>query len=168
MGVIPADTAAYSSVPTERCDRCGHPPHWCKCEDEKRGSKGEVKRKYDAFPLERMEELAKKTLERDPSGLAPHEPGAKLDGGKVMMELLIDFARALRAVGEVATYGAEKYSRGGWQEVPEGERRYTGAMLRHLFRWEDVDESGLDPDAQIAWNALARLELKLRRGKGDV
>jgi hypothetical protein len=102
--------------------------------------------------------------EHDPYGVRAHEPGAKLDGGKVMAELLLDFSLALLAVGEVATFGAKKYSVGGWQHVQNGERRYTGALLRHLLSKEEHDsDSGLLHDAQVAWNALARLELKLRR-----
>ena len=54
--------------------------------------------------------------ERDPAGIPPHAPGAKLDGEKVMAELTLDgFSRALLAVAEVSTYGARKYSPGGWQ-----------------------------------------------------
>lgn len=104
--------------------------------------------------------------DKDPHGLKPHEPGAKLDDGKPMAGLLLDFGLALLEVSKVSTYGAKKYSRGGWQHVEDGENRYTDAMLRHLIaeRYEEQDEeSGLLHAAQAAWNALARLELKLRR-----
>lgn len=96
---------------------------------------------------------------------AQHEPGAKLDQGKPDVALLLDFSRALTAVGEVSTYGANKYSRGGWQSVPDGIHRYQSAMLRHLFasRYEERDaESGLPHLACVAWNALAVAELTLR------
>lgn len=98
--------------------------------------------------------------ETDPNGIAPGEPGCKLDAGKPMAELLLDFRHALMAVAQVATYGAKKYSVGGWKQVPDGYNRYTGAMLRHLMASEP-DESGLDHDFMVAWNALARLEMKL-------
>ena len=106
--------------------------------------------------------------EIDPNGKAPDEPGAKLDSGKIRLGLVMfGFARALQAVGEVGTYGAGKYSDNGWMSVPDGERRYTDAMLRHLMneaRGEEVDaESGLRHAAHVAWGALARLELALRR-----
>ena len=103
--------------------------------------------------------------ESDPTGRRPHEPGAKLDAGKPRLGLVfLGFSLALEAVGEVGTYGASKYSPKGWQEVPEGQERYTDAMLRHLLAeaTEPMDESGLPHAAQVAWNALARLELMLR------
>jgi len=106
-------------------------------------------------------------LEYDPDGLTPETPGAKLDGAKPRTELLLDFARALSAVADVCTCGARKYSVRGWLEVRDGEERYTAALLRHLLaegRGEERDEeSGLRHAAQTAWNALARLELLLRR-----
>src|SRR5690606_34954678 len=77
-------------------------------------------------------ELAQRT-ERDPNGIDPHSAGAKLDAGKVEPELIQrGFARALLAVADVGTYGATKYTRDGWQDVPAGVRRYTHAMSRHL------------------------------------
>lgn len=101
----------------------------------------------------------------DPNGLDQHAPGAKLDNGKPMAGLLQDFARALLAVAEVGTFGARKYVRGGWQHVEDGHNRYTDAMVRHFLaeRQSERDEdSGLLHEAQTAWNALARLEIKLR------
>lgn len=53
--------------------------------------------------------------ESDPSGKNQHEPGAKLDAGKIKAGVLGQFARALLAVAEVGTHGQEKYTRGGWQ-----------------------------------------------------
>src|SRR6185369_16348526 len=105
--------------------------------------------------------------ETDPNGVDQHAPGAKLDAGKPSMSLLQDFGMALRAVAEVGTYGAAKYTRGGWQHVDDGMRRYSDAMMRHYFaeRYSDVDtDSGLLHAAQTAWNALARLEIALRAG----
>jgi len=107
--------------------------------------------------------------EFDPTGTDAHAPGAKLDGGKCKAGVLSDFSLALMAVAEVGTHGADKYSRGGWQEVPDGETRYRDADWRHLLksRHEDVDQdSGLLHDAHRAWNVLAALELRLRRERG--
>ncbi|MDZ4378781.1 MAG: dATP/dGTP diphosphohydrolase domain-containing protein [Xanthomonadaceae bacterium] len=106
--------------------------------------------------------------EVDPLGKAPHEAGAKLDAGKARLGLVLcGFARALQAVGEVGTYGASKYTDHGWVKVPDGEQRYTDALLRHLMReaiGEDRDpETGLLHAAHTAWNALARLDLALRK-----
>lgn len=106
--------------------------------------------------------------ETDPTGRDAHEPGAKLDAGKPRLGMVLGgFARALDAVGEVGTLGAEKYSDGGWRDVPNGEARYTDAMLRHWIaeaRGETRDpQLGVLHAAQLAWNALARLELMLSR-----
>lgn len=103
--------------------------------------------------------------EQDPNGIEQHTAGAKLDAGKPDLSLLLMFGRALAAVGQVGSFGAKKYSRGGWLSVPNGVERYTAAMLRHLLgedRGVYDDESGLRHAAQVAWNALARLELMLR------
>lgn len=107
-------------------------------------------------------------LESDPLGKSANEPGAKLDAGKNRLGLvLLDFSRALQAVGEVGTYGANKYSDSGWISVPNGEARYTDALLRHLMKeaaGEECDEdTGLRHAAHAAWNALARLDLMLRK-----
>ena len=103
--------------------------------------------------------------ERTPDGKDQHEPGAKLDAGKPSMSLLADFGLALHEVARVGTFGAEKYTRGGWLHVEDGFQRYSDAMLRHYFaeRYEDFDaDSEMLHAAQTAWNALARLELALR------
>ena len=107
-------------------------------------------------------------LEQDPHGLCAKDGGAKLDAGKHELSLVIcGFARALLEVGRVSTYGANKYSRNGWITVVDGERRYSDAMYRHLLRealGEECDEeSGLPHAAHAAWNALARLDLMLRK-----
>lgn len=108
--------------------------------------------------------------EQDPNGINAHSPGAKLDQGKNRLGLvLLDFARALEAVGQIGTFGAAKYSASGWVKVPNGQERYTDALLRHLMaegRGEATDEqSGLPHAAHTAWNALARLDLMLREVK---
>jgi len=110
------------------------------------------------------------TEEQDPDGLDAHAPGAKLDAGKPRMSLVIDgFPRALLAVGVVATAGAAKYSDHGWLSVKDGFERYTDALNRHILD-ESIDglidpKTGLNHAAQVAWNALARLEILLRKKK---
>lgn len=104
--------------------------------------------------------------EQDPTGRAAHDPGAKLDAGKVRADLVLDgFGLALLEVAKVATYGAAKYSEGGWQVVPDAVKRYRAAGDRHRLRRH---LESLDPDTHIshlaheAWNRLAELELALR------
>ena len=107
-----------------------------------------------------------KKPEIGPRGLKGGDPGAKFDAGKVRPSLILnDMPRAILAVAKVGTYGAEKYSEGSWKYVDSGIARYTDAMDRHRVK-EGIelhdDDSGLLHAAQVAWNALARLELMLR------
>ena len=107
-------------------------------------------------------------VEKDPYGIDPHSPGSKLDEGKaqVIRYVLKYFPNALMAVAKVSEYGANKYTEMGWYSVPSGYGRYTEALGRHLLADSNtLDVSGLDHDAQIAWNALARLEIKLNPPK---
>lgn len=108
--------------------------------------------------------------ERDPSGKSPHQAGAKLDAGKapVVRGVIQYFPLALREISIVSLKGAEKYAWNGWESVPDGFARYTDALGRHLL---DEAEGPIDGDtgclhaAQVAWNALARLELLLRESR---
>jgi len=110
------------------------------------------------------------TKESDPYNIAQHEPGSKLDSGKVLAGTLSDFSLALLEVAKVGTFGANKYSRGGWQSVPDGVTRYSDALWRHLLaeRHEEIDmDSGLSHQAHLAWNALAMLELMIRNERKE-
>lgn len=94
------------------------------------------------------------------------EKGVKLDEGKPRLDLVLgDFADALWSVGDVGTYGANKYTDKGWQEVSNGIERYSNAMLRHYLNYRkgiELDsESGLSHLSHMAWNALAILQLHL-------
>lgn len=110
--------------------------------------------------------INKATAESDPTGKDPHEPGAKLDSGKVRPALVLgSFALALVEVSKVGTYGALKYTEHGWKSVPNGEARYADAQLRHYLshcsgETHDKD-TGLLHLAHEAWNALAKLNLYL-------
>jgi len=108
--------------------------------------------------------------EQDPNGLTASDPGVKFDKGKLLAGCLADFSLSLKAVAEVFTHGAnDKYSRGSWQYVQNGQQRYYDAQWRHLLdeRHSEIDKkSGLLHSAHLAWNALARLELILREREG--
>lgn len=105
-------------------------------------------------------------VDKDPDGIDQHMPGAKLDAGKIRMNLIMSgFSRALVEVARVGTYGANKYTDNGWKAVDNGIERYTDAMYRHLMAENEEirdRESDLLHAAHAAWNALARLELLLR------
>lgn len=106
--------------------------------------------------------------ERDPNGLDGKTFGAKLDAGKspVRRGLLEYFPRACMAVAGISAFGAEKYTWGGWQGVPDGINRYGDAELRHVclavIQGEHDSDSKKLHAAHEAWNALARLEFILR------
>jgi hypothetical protein len=113
--------------------------------------------------------------EKDPLGKDAKEAGSKLDHGKspVFRGFLGYFPRAVMSVADVSNYGATKYSWRGWASVPDGYNRYSDALVRHMAK-EGVEglfdkEIMNDPKfpakilhaSQVAWNALARLELLL-------
>jgi Domain of unknown function (DUF5664) len=113
---------------------------------------------------------AAKPTESDPTGRDPHAPGAKLDAGKPRPWLCLSgFARALAEVADVTTFGARKYTPGGWATVPNGQERYMEAFARHMLalgQGEVYDpETMLPHKAHMIWNLMAALELELREGE---
>lgn len=111
-------------------------------------------------------------FDKDPNGVAQHEPGAKLDQGKVDAGLVLEsFPNALLAVAEVATFGAHKYTRGGWKEVKDGMVRYKAAEMRHKLKrhtGEECDSDSTFPHIyHEVWNALAQLEFYIKE-KGKI
>lgn len=126
---------------------------------------------HAGYNFELITGMPERAKEADPTGRDPHAPGAKLDAGKLRPTLVIrDMARALEAVIKVATDGANKYTPGGWLEVPNASERYEDADLRHMlkrFKGEAVDPDSKSLHlAHNAWNALAKLELHLREQEG--
>ena len=94
------------------------------------------------------------------------EGGLKYDNDKPRMDLLpLD---ALEEVAKVLTFGAKKYAANTWQKVPDAERRYVAALLRHLTACEKGEtndtESGLTHAAHMATNALFILWFELQKG----
>jgi hypothetical protein len=69
----------------------------------------------------------------------------KHDYDKPMWDLLP--LEQIQKIVEVLTFGAKKYSKNKWKEVPDAKERYFAALMRHLTSWrfnEDKDqESGL-------------------------
>lgn len=121
-----------------------------------------------------------KDNEKDPNGLDSKVAGAKLDAGKspIFRGAIDYFPRALSKVADVSFAGAQKYSWKGWESVPDGINRYTDAMARHLLKISIEGPYDLDflnaktPTkvlhlAQVAWNALAVLELYSREHPED-
>lgn len=98
----------------------------------------------------------------------PSVTGRKI--GKVRMDLVMqDMPRAIESLARVMTWALESkgYNESDWLNVPNGEQVYSGGMHRHdnkEKRGEEFDdESGLEHAIHTAWNAMARVELILRR-----
>lgn len=111
------------------------------------------------------------TGDTDPSGKDLKQPGTKGDNGKspIYRGLLDYFPRACLSIAHVSERGAQKYSWKGWESVPSGMSRYSDALVRHIAL-EAIEgpvdkDTGLLHKAQIAWNALAVLELYLREAE---
>ena len=105
-----------------------------------------------------------KIEQEDPSLKGQHAAGVKLDCGKIYADLVLgDFAPALKRICEVGTFGAHKYTRSGWKEVPHGIERYKDAAMRHWLAHsagEVIDEeSGCNHLWCVAWNYLAVITL---------
>lgn len=111
-------------------------------------------------------EIAGRGQPSDPNGKSPHEPGAKLDSGKMRADLLVDFSLALKAAATIATFGANKYTEGGWITVPDGVKRYRAAFWRHLLEEGNDPESGMPHEWHALWNLMALIELQ-RRGERE-
>lgn len=108
-----------------------------------------------------------------------NEIGKKYDDGKppVVRGMLHYFPRAIKEVAKCSLGGKLKYdvaySDQNWSRVEDGEGRYIDACGRHLLAMSTEGEFDLEMQrcvnldiyhaAQVAWNALAHLELVLRR-----
>lgn len=81
----------------------------------------------------------------------------KFDNNKPRMDLIEP--EFLEGMAKVLTLGASKYAPDSWKtQVPEPERRYYAAALRHLVAWkkgEKIDsESGLSHLHHAACNLM--------------
>ena len=93
----------------------------------------------------------------------------KYDGGKpaVYRGFIKYFPRAIWAVADISTFGAAKYAWNGWEDVENGFARYKDGEFRHALKAAMGEE--IDPDSKMAhlaheaWNAMATLELYLRK-----
>lgn len=88
--------------------------------------------------------------------------GRKDDAKKNRLDLIEP--EFIEAVGEVLTYGAEKYEPNNWQKVEDAENRYYAAALRHLMAYrkgEKIDpESGISHLKHVATNIMFLLHFE--------
>lgn len=69
--------------------------------------------------------------------------GRKFDIGKVRWSLLP--YGTMEEVLTVLEYGAQKYAENNWKKVPDAQRRYYDAAMRHLDAWRHGEE--VDPES---------------------
>lgn len=83
------------------------------------------------------------------------ETGVKLDQNKLRMSLIP--AEAIEGLAEVLTFGASKYTKDGWKDVPNAEERYMDALLRHIVAFQKGEihdpESGIHHLKHVLCNA---------------
>lgn len=82
--------------------------------------------------------------------------GMKNDQEKNRLDLIEP--EFIESVGQVLTFGAQKYGPNNWQKVEDAENRYYAAAMRHLMAWrkgEKIDsESGLNHLDHVACNIM--------------
>jgi len=93
----------------------------------------------------------------------PAAAGLKFDAGKLRLDLIPP--EVVRTLGEVLTYGADKYGDHNWEQGISEDRLYA-ALQRHLLAWREGkakdEESGLSSLAH-AFCSLAMLVTFERR-----
>lgn len=69
----------------------------------------------------------------------------KFDAGKWRLSLVP--VRCLTQIVQVLEFGAKKYKEDNWQTVPDAQRRYYDAAIRHLTAWWDGEK--LDSESNM-------------------
>lgn len=89
--------------------------------------------------------------------------GVKHDEHKNRLDLIEP--QFIEGVGDVLTFGANKYEPNNWQNVDDAENRYYAAAMRHLLAWrrgEKTDEeSGLSHLKHAACNLMFLLHFEM-------
>ena len=88
--------------------------------------------------------------------------GRKDDQDKNRLDLIEP--QFIEGVGEVLTFGADKYEPNNWQNVDDAENRYYAAAMRHLLAWRKGEikdpESGLSHLKHVATNIMFLLHFE--------
>ena len=95
--------------------------------------------------------------------------GMKYDSGKLQLNLITE--PMITGLGEVLTFGSNKYEPNSWQHVPDAIERYKAALLRHYTAWiggEDLDvESKLHHMKHVLCNAAFLVHLIEENGRSS-
>lgn len=91
------------------------------------------------------------------------QEGKKYDTGKLLLRL--SPPEAIRAMGEVLTYGAGKYGHNNWRGVEAF--RYEAALLRHWLAWREGEWLDAESGLPHLWHVLcnAAFLVALEEGK---
>lgn len=96
--------------------------------------------------------------------------GIKHDSEKLpyFTVLCTQFPDAINAVIRRSLEGHLKYEEfdkdwKNWERVENGYETYSNALLRHLFK--EGEDTPLEHDIAVAWNALARLQVRLKENE---
>jgi hypothetical protein len=71
--------------------------------------------------------------------------GKKYDSGKPRYDLIP--SQALEEIVKALTFGASKYEDDNWHKVEPWDKRYYGALIRHLNQWKR--QEGADPESGL-------------------
>jgi hypothetical protein len=89
--------------------------------------------------------------------------GIKYDQGKPEMFLLPPFATM--EVGEVLTFGANKYSPDNWRKLDNLESRYMSAAMRHILAFNGGELNDNETDLSHLAHAICCLMFVLEDKK---
>ncbi len=122
-------------------------------ENESQARQDMISSLMDKIPL--TEDQLVRLKELAMSGIKPDVAFMKNDSGKNMLSLINPAFVTL--LGEVLTFGANKYAPNNWQKC-EDLSRYKDALLRHIYAYlsgEQVDpESGLSHLGHAAFGLM--------------
>jgi hypothetical protein len=79
----------------------------------------------------------------------------KYDNGKLLYSLIPPIAT--KALAEVLTFGADKYAPNSWQTVPDAERRYLDASMRHLEAYRSGEPIDTESKLPHLWHLLCNV-----------
>ncbi len=119
--------------------------------------------------LNNINKEIEKTLEDFSADLPYVDKTGTDDKPNPMRDVYQEFPLAMLEISKVTAYGATKHAPRGWQTFDNdyGFRYCTSKVGRHLLKEEtegpvNAEDGDLLHAAQVAWNALARLEFLIR------
>lgn len=89
------------------------------------------------------------------SKIIPSAIGNKDDKGKCRLDLVEP--EFIEGVGDVLTYGANKYGANNWQQVDDAKNRYFAACLRHLFAYRKGEKEDSESKFSHLFHAACNL-----------